>query len=184
MSMLRDKDHVNVDPWWKFVYSVEDLNDNQKNTIVPLIQKILDKSIPYYLLHTIKDGGIQDISSIERKPYKIGTQFKYIFCSKTGIILCLYIQTGKLYYSHLSYSDLNITTDGSLNLYPITRGCGQPDHSLVEDVDTILPSDLFQGGSWFASITTCKHIMKEGHRSEGIVMTYHCFPLSDVCRKP
>ena len=23
MSMLRDKDHVNVDPWWKFVYSVE-----------------------------------------------------------------------------------------------------------------------------------------------------------------
>ena len=31
--MFRYKYHIDIDPWWKFIHAIHDLNNNHKNTI-------------------------------------------------------------------------------------------------------------------------------------------------------
>ena len=86
--------------------AIEDLNKNHKNTISSSIRKVLDKSIIAWCLHTNNNFGAPKRSFIKIKSEPLGMEFQYIWCTITGIILCLYIQRNKLNEALLCYRNL------------------------------------------------------------------------------
>eukprot|EP00957_Ditylum_brightwellii_P080690 6136750-Ditylum_brightwellii.AAC.1 len=102
-------------------------------------------------------GHLSSIKFTECKPEPLETEFKSIYVPLL----------------------LNVITDVSLCLVAKTKLCGQEKPTVDEDEDkedrsSNFPfSDLFQGGSLFASISTVEHMMELGHQLKGVMNTAH-----------
>eukprot|EP00957_Ditylum_brightwellii_P030912 2342266-Ditylum_brightwellii.AAC.1 len=79
----------------------------------------------------------------------------------------------------LQFSSLNVIIDVSLCLAAKAKLCGKEKPTVdgnedEEDRISNFPStDLFQGGSWFASTFTVEHMMELRHQFKRIVKTAH-----------
>eukprot|EP00957_Ditylum_brightwellii_P153484 11681070-Ditylum_brightwellii.AAC.1 len=121
---------------------------------------------------TTNTGHLQNIKFTECKPEPLGTEFRSKCCAITGIMPALQIQIGVNNTAPLQCSNLNVITAVSLCLTAKTKFCGQEKPKIDEDEEDRISnfpySDLFQGGSWFASISTVEHVMERRHQFKGI----------------
>ena len=63
---------------------------------------MLYESMSAYRPRTTKTGGMPILSFIKRKPEHLGTEFKTIADARTGIILGLDLQRGRMHGGHAS----------------------------------------------------------------------------------
>eukprot|EP00957_Ditylum_brightwellii_P128511 9802209-Ditylum_brightwellii.AAC.1 len=118
-----------------------------------------------------------NIKFTECKPEPLGKEFNSICCAITGIMLTRQMQRGINNTVPLQFSSLNVITAVSLCLDAKTKLCGQEKPTVDEDEDedeedrisNVPSSDLFQGGSWSASISSVEYTMKLRHQFKGIV---------------
>jgi len=76
---------ANHDPWYKFSKFIAAFNYNRAKMIVASVIKLLDESMSAWCPRKDKTGGLPNIPFILRKPEPLGTEFKSIACSVTGI---------------------------------------------------------------------------------------------------
>jgi hypothetical protein len=89
------------DEWAPLQGLVNDFNDTVKRNFAASDQLCLDESMSPWRPRKTKKGNLPHLSYIERKPKPIGTEFKSVACSVTGIITHLEIQRGKVSVSSL-----------------------------------------------------------------------------------
>jgi hypothetical protein len=120
---------------------------------------------------TRKTGDLPHLSYILRKPEPLGTEFKNIACTITGVFLHLEIQRGKLPMRALRYTALHgVTAATTMRMIEATNKCGQ-DGSVRNASE-----DIAFGDSWFVSVEAVTHAWLEpgiGVRLGGIVKTSH-----------
>jgi hypothetical protein len=122
-----------------------------------------------------KTGGLPNISFILRKPEPLGTEFKTMACSETGIMLYLEIQRGKAEMPKWSamYRELGATSSCSVRAAKEMANGGQR--------KTEHRRNCILGDSWFASVKTAEAIHECGHEWIGIVKTSHSlFPKKEL----
>lgn len=177
-----DNSRKNDDPWWQFVSGVDQFNSNRSYRVASSIWKVFDESMSAFRPQTTPTGNLPHISYVERKPEPLGTEFKTVCCSKTGIMLSLEIVRGKSDRTLLPHDDIKAhTATVSVRLAELSK---REQHDADEDLDQDLLQlernkvDIFQGDSWFASIPTLKLIQSRvGCRFKGLVKTSHAgFP--------
>ena len=83
------------DPWWAFSSAVDDFNQIRNNIITSSCTKVLDETMSAWRPRTSKNGGLPNISYIERKPEPLGTEFKTSCCPVTGVMTRMEIQRGE-----------------------------------------------------------------------------------------
>eukprot|EP00957_Ditylum_brightwellii_P000467 36028-Ditylum_brightwellii.AAC.1 len=133
---------------------------------------------------TTNMGHIPNIKFTECKLESLGAEFKSICCAIAGIMLALHIQRGMRNTAPLQFSSLNVITVVSLCLASKAKLCGQEkptvnknenkDEDEEDRIGNFSSSDLFQGSSWFASISIVEHMMELRRQFKGIVKTAHC----------
>jgi hypothetical protein len=81
-----DADDGSFDPWNMALLLVNGYNKNRHDWVAASARKTLDESMSAYRPRTSKTGGWPNISFILRKPEPLGTEFKVIACSVTGML--------------------------------------------------------------------------------------------------
>lgn len=170
-----DSSQSNYDPWFPVSGLVRDFNNNRKKNVAASKTKVLDETMSAYKPRKGKTGGLPNISYIQRKPEPLGTEFKSLACSVTGIMLYLEIQRGKdemLKWSRM-HRELGATTSCTLRAVIDTENCGQNCETHRKN--------LFYGDSWFSSVKTADAVIEEGHEWIGPVKTSHrLFPQKEL----
>ena len=130
---------------------------------------------------TTSTGHLPNIKFTEHKPEPLSTEFLSICCAITGIMLALQIQRGinntiplpifqhQCYYCCFSLSRCKNKTLPKEK----PRANQNEDEDEKDRISNFPSSDLFQGGSWFASISTDEHMMELRYQFKGIVKTAH-----------
>jgi hypothetical protein len=180
-SMFHDPERRETDPWWQIVGLIEDFNANRQSRVASSRVKVFDESMSAYRPQTQKFGNLPHISYIQRKPEDLGTEFKNVACSETGIMLHLEIQRGKLPMHALEFNNPHKPCAAcTLRLCKSTLHCGQRidalDYEAVDGLPTNMndEGDLFYGDSWFASVETATHTkLKFGSDFVGPIKTAH-----------
>jgi hypothetical protein len=75
------------DPWNAINSLIDGFNDKRSRKIAASYNKVYDESMSAWRPRTTKYGGLPFLSFILRKPKPIGTEFKVIACSETGMCL-------------------------------------------------------------------------------------------------
>ncbi len=81
----------NHDPWYMISMLIEDFNNNRGKMVAASVVKLLDESMSAWRPRKSKTGGLPNISFILQKPEPLGTEFKCMACSETGIMSLLYL---------------------------------------------------------------------------------------------
>eukprot|EP00957_Ditylum_brightwellii_P095397 7266635-Ditylum_brightwellii.AAC.1 len=142
-NMWKDKSHAEEDPWWNFVTAVDDFNENRKKTDAASISKP----------QTTATGDLPHLSFIERKPEPLGVEFKNSTCGVIGMFLAMELQRGRADTCRPDNANLGATAAVSLHLAKMAQHCGQNTIQDTENDPNASP-DIFEGDSWFASVTT------------------------------
>jgi hypothetical protein len=79
----------NHDPWYMLSKLIDKFNKNRVKAVAASVIKLLDESMSAWHPRKGKTGGLLNISFILRKPEPLGTEFKSMGCSETGIFLCI-----------------------------------------------------------------------------------------------
>jgi hypothetical protein len=65
---------------------IAECNNNRAYTVAASVIKLLDETMSAWQPRKDKTGGLPNISFILRKPEPLGTEFKSMACSVTGIL--------------------------------------------------------------------------------------------------
>lgn len=79
----------------------KNIEKNRAKTVAASVTKLLDESMSAWRPRKDKTGGLPDISFILQKPEPLGTEFKCMACSLTGIfffILCAFISLSFVFF--------------------------------------------------------------------------------------
>jgi hypothetical protein len=102
-----DPKQPNHDPWYMLSAFIDAFNNNRAKTVAASVIKLLDESMSAWRPRKDKTGGLPNISFILRKPEPLGTEFKSMACSLTGICLfCLLCLIVFNYFVYLLYFKL------------------------------------------------------------------------------
>jgi hypothetical protein len=156
------------DPWWQFSAAVEAFNENRQNSVLASFLKTMDESMSAFRPRTTRFGDLPHLSFILRKPEPLGTEFKTVACSETGMILHLEIQKGKMPMRQAEFCNtMQGTAACSMRLAKYTER-KQED----EEESSGVSKNLWLGDSWFASVTTAVEAAKYGNFI-GVIKTNH-----------
>ena len=84
-----------MDPWLRFRPIVDEINANRAKTLHNDGDVIVDENMSAYQPRLDKFGGLPNISFIKRKPKPLGTDFKAMCNTETGVMKFVEIQEGK-----------------------------------------------------------------------------------------
>ncbi len=98
-----DVKQPNYDPWYMISGLIDAFNKNRSKTVAASVIKLLDESMSAWRPRKDKTGGLPNISFILRKPEPLGTEFKSMACSLTGIYFILFV----LYLTMFHFSKFN-----------------------------------------------------------------------------
>ena len=172
--MFADETRKEEDPWWQIVKAFEDFNDNRKRTIAASSLKTLDELISAYCPQTTKTGNIPHLSYIIRKPEPLGTEFKNVVDTKSGICTNIRLcrkktdKAGDNPYEHITHLK---TAQATLHLMKGTKRDGSMDYGSYITNFGATP-DTYLGDAWFASVDLAYHAKHNlGVNFIGIVKT-------------
>jgi hypothetical protein len=159
------------DPWWKFSKGVEEFNTNRKNTVLSSYLKVMDESMSAFRPQTSKTGNLPHLSYIQRKPENLGTELKDTADTKTGMMIFLELQRGKIPMRSLEYSNsLRVTAACTMRMAAYTKR--QEDETVATGEERT--KDLWLGDSWFTSVESVTAVASIlGGRFTGVVKTSH-----------
>ena len=161
------------DPWFMIRGLVNAYNYVRSLWVAASIVKILDESMSAWRPRTTKTGGLPHISWIQRKPEPLGTEFKTVACSKTGMMLHLEIQEGKDAMGKKEYSsEFGGTAACTFRLVDSSKHAGEKWKSRKEAKADDKP-EFFKGDSWFTSVVVAEWMAQQGHAYIGAVKTSH-----------
>jgi hypothetical protein len=75
------------DPWNSINSLIYGFNDKRSRKVAASYNKVYDESMSAWRPRTTRFGGLPFLSFVLRKPKPIGTEFKVIACSETGMCL-------------------------------------------------------------------------------------------------
>ena len=81
-----DKKEAGTDPWWQIVDLFEEFNKNRRETLASSIIMVIDESMSAYRPQTTAKGNLPHLTFCARKPEDLGTEFKTVACTETGIM--------------------------------------------------------------------------------------------------
>ena len=177
---------INADPaqehtneWWQFVAGVDAFNKNRKRAVAAGNDKVFDESMSAWCHQSTKAGGLPNLSFIMRKPEPLGTEFKVVCCSVTGMALWIKIQAGKVLMKDSQYQKEHGATNACvIRGIEQTTGCGQ---RVPQDTTTNVTRDKFFGDSWFASVRSAEECYVRGVDFVGPVKTAtRLFPIKEL----
>lgn len=93
-AAFSDEDLKGTDPWFQFRPGVDAFNANRFRTVLRSEALIPDEAISPIRPRTTADGGLPNITFVERKPKPCGTEFKCVADGRHGVMLYLEIQEG------------------------------------------------------------------------------------------
>ena len=91
-NSISDVGTESYDPYFPIISLLNAFNENRKRTVAASATKVLDESMSAFRPRTDKTGDLPNISFIARKPEPLGTEFKTVACSQSGILLFLELQ--------------------------------------------------------------------------------------------
>ena len=125
-----------LDPWAKFRPLVESFNENRAATLHRDGDSTADESMCAYQPRKDKFGGLPNISFIKRKPKPLGTEFKTLCDTVTGVMVHMEIQEGKEAMRVKTHArELGVTCACTLRL-----------------AETCKQGTTVMGDSWFGSV--------------------------------
>jgi hypothetical protein len=98
-----DAKQPNYDPWYMISGLIDAFNKNRSKTVAASDTKLLDESMSAWRPRKDKTVGLPNISFILRIPEPLGTKFKSMACSLTGIYFVLFV----LYLIMFHFSKFN-----------------------------------------------------------------------------
>jgi Transposase IS4 len=159
------------DPWHMIRGLVDGYNQVRSEWVAASIYKVLDECMSAWRPRTTAKGGLPHISYILRKPEPLGTEFKSVACSKTGIMLFLEIQEGKNAMATKEFTvDMGATGACSLRLIGGSAYSGQKWKTRKQAKDDG-KAELFKGDSWFSGVPLVERLAAQGHQYIGAVKT-------------
>ena len=171
---LEWSEYPRTDPWWNERGLIDRFNANRLKHVASSSWRVVDESMSPYRPHMTKTGTLDHLSFVQRKPEPLGTEFKNVACSRTGIMLHLEIQEGMARMATKQFCDtLSNTAACTLRLAKATKGCGQdPVERVVEGI---------YADSWFGNMTTLEALMDNGFEAVlSIEMGHECMPKKEV----
>ena len=113
--------------------------------------KVLDESMSAFRPRTTKTGGLPNLTWMIRKPEPLGTEFKTVCCSITGVMIFMEIQRGKDGMKEIKYN----------REFGATAGCTirLAERSSQELYST---KDIVVGDAWFGSVIAAGQLAAEG----------------------
>jgi len=90
--------------WWMISLAVDKFNVNCQCHMRASLIKTMDESMSAFHLQTWSTGNLPHLSFIMQKPKDLGTEFKFVTCPMTGILLHLEIQKGHDVMRQAAYS--------------------------------------------------------------------------------
>jgi Transposase IS4 len=164
------------DPWWKISSLIDEFNEKRRLVVAASRFKTLDESMSAFAPQTSKTGNLPHLSWIARKPEPLGTEFKNVACTASGLMIELELQEGKMPMREKEYSQLHgVTAATSLRLLQGTKRCGQvPIGGEDEDEPEEDTFDVGLGDSWFCSVElVTQSWLRHRIAFAGIVKTSH-----------
>ena len=125
-----------LDPWSRFRPLVEEFNANRAKTIHSGGDVTADESISAYQPRLDKFGGLPNISFIKRKPKPLGTEFKTMCDTRTGVMKFMEIQEGK----------------DAMRLKPFAFEFGVTTGCVARMAAACAPGTTMLGDSWFGNV--------------------------------
>ena len=155
---------------------IDAFNENRKRCVMASHIKVLDESMSAYRPQITKTGNLPNITCLLRKPEPLGTEFKCVSCSVTGILLHLEIQRGARGMATVKYADKYKATAATVvRLAEATMRTSNPTTNPNESLP--LPPQIFLGDSWFSSIQAAAEVCRRNAHYIGIVKTgFATFP--------
>ena len=157
------------DPWHPIGLLVYGFNKNHHFRVAASCKKIMDESMSAWKPRTTPLGGLPFLSFILWKPKPLGTEFKNIACSVTGIMLHLEIQHGKIPMQKAKHSEEHGATTGcTMRLCEESRYSGMG-LSEQKEAKKNKKKEHYEGDLWFESVKAAENIALEGHEFGGPV---------------
>ena len=165
--LFADDSKKETDPWWQFCNGVENYNKNRKQTIKSSAVKVFDESMSAFRPRTSRFGNLPHLSSIDRKPEPLGTEFKVTNSTAIGLGLYLEIQRGRDGMGNAEFvCDMKKTAACCCRMAKGTVSTNEEQQGGT--VDTYL------GDSWFASVDAAVELKKRFNANFiGVVKTNH-----------
>ena len=146
-----------LDPWWKVRPAIDAFNANRIRTFHASFAVVIDE-----LMSSYRGDGLPHLSFIKRKPEPVGSEFKCIADTVSGVMMALELQEGKLPMSKKEYhTELGATAACTKRMVKLAGLNGS--------------SRVVIGDSWFASRKTCLALLASGVHFIGNVKTAHAF---------
>ena len=167
--LFADETLKETDPWWQITCGVQEFNNNQKQRIYASFKKVFDESMSALKPRTTKNGNLPHLSCIKRKPEPLGTEFKVVADSATGIFLHLELQRGKKEMKKPELLEF-------ANQFGGTVACSKrlAKETVRNNNNNNNIKNLWMGDSWFGSVKTAVQVAEYGNFI-GIVKTAHSF---------
>jgi hypothetical protein len=118
---------------------LDEYNANRRRHLHTDGDSTLDKSMSVFQPRLDKLGGLPNISFIKRKPKPLGTEFKTICETETGVMKFMEVQEGKEAMRVKKHSQE----------YGVTSGC------TIRLARACSPRATILGDSWFGSVKVC-----------------------------
>ena len=128
-----------IDPWLRFRPMIEAFNENRKRTVHSDGDATADESMSAWQPRLDKFGGLPNLSFIKRKPKPLGTEFKTVCDTKTGVMRFMEIQEGK----------------EAMRALPLAREMGVTAACTLRLAESCAPGATLLGDSWFGSVKVC-----------------------------
>jgi hypothetical protein len=128
-----------VDPWKRFRPMLTEFNANRASILHGDGDSTLDESMSAYQPRLDKLGGLPNISVIKRKPRPLGTEFKTICDTETGVMKFMEFQEGK--------DAMRVKTHS--REYGVTTGC------TIRLSESCATGSTILADSWFGSVKVC-----------------------------
>jgi hypothetical protein len=132
-----------VDPWNRFRPMLDEYNANRSEVLHTDGDSTLDESMSAYQPRLDKLGGLPNISFIKRKPKPLGTEFKTICDTETGVMKFMEVQEGK---EAMRVKEHSVS-------HGVTTGC------TIRLANACSPGTTILGDSWFGSVKVLPPIL-------------------------
>ena len=107
LAPCADRDSAGEDAWWEIRSLVNAFNKNRFMNIVRSEVLVPDELMSPYQPRTTPAGDLDHLSFVERKPKKLGTEFKCVADGRHGVMLFLEIQEGQASMATKRFRDSN-----------------------------------------------------------------------------
>ena len=179
--LFADKSRKDTDPWWVISPAIKLFNDRRKTHVWSSYLKVFDESMSAYTPQSTKTGNLPHLSCILRKPEPLGSEFKVVADSVTGMLLYLELQRGKKGMDKAKYADTKKATaaccirlaEGTVRVTNENGDASVATPSPTPTREDPIPKQTFLGDSWFTSVQAVTELALRGHHFIGVIKTNH-----------